>query len=187
MRKDQKVIVKRCACAINRWLGLTRPNARSCRKRNEIRQDERDRFDTFTQRARNVLALAQEEAQRLHHPYLGTELLLLGLVREGEGVVGTVLRSLEVERDQVRQAVEGRIGRGEQVVLGEMRLTPRAKRVLELAALDADYLHHDYLGTEHLLIGLLQEGEGIGAQVLKSFGLSVQQVRAKTMERLYEA
>lgn len=127
------MIVRRFICALVRWLGLTRPRAGSCRKRNEIRQDGRDRFDTFTQRARNVLARAQEEAQRCSHSYMGTEHLLLGLVREDEGMAGQVLKSLGIELDQVRQAVEARLGRGDQVVQGEIGLTPRAKRVLELA------------------------------------------------------
>ena len=181
------MIVRRFVCALNRWLGLTRPRTRSCGRRNGGRRDERDRFDTFTERARNVLTLAQEEAQRLSYPYMGTEHLLLGLVREGEGVAVQVLRSLGVELDQMRQAVEARIGRGNQVVLGEMGLTPRAKRVLELAVEEARSLDHHSIGTEHLLLGMLREGEGIGAGVLKDFDLSVQQVRAKTLERLHEA
>jgi ATP-dependent Clp protease ATP-binding subunit ClpC len=134
-----------------------------------------------------VLALAQEEAQRLQYPYMGTEHLLLGLVREGEGVAGHVLRSLGIDLDQVRHAVETRIGRSDEVVLGEMRLTPRAKRVLELAALEARRFQHDYLGTEHLLLGVLLEGEGIDAEVLTRFGLSVQHVREQTLEILHEA
>ena len=173
--------------AVSRWLRWTHPSAGGCGRRQDDHLKTRDRFAHWTSRARNVLALAQEEAQRLQHPFLGTEHLLLGLVREGEGVAGQVLRSLGVELDQVCQAVEARIGRGDQVVRGEMRLTPRAKRVLELAALEANYLHHDYLGTEHLLVGMLQEGEGISAEVLTRFGLSVKQVRAKTLERLHEA
>ena len=181
------MIVKRFACAINRWPGLTRPNARSCGKRNEGRRDERDRFDTFTQRARTVLALAQEEAQRLSHPSMGTEHLLLGLVREGEGVAVHVLKSLGVELEQVRQAVEARIGHGDHVVRGEIGLTPRAKRVLELAVEEARHLDHHYIGTEHLLLGMLREGEDFSARVLQSFGLSAQQVRAKTLELLHEA
>ncbi len=179
--------MRRVTCALTMWLGLTCPKAGSCRKRNEGRRDERDRFDKFTERARNVLARAQSEAQRLSHPYMGTEHLLLGLVREDEGVAGQVLRSLGIELDQVRQAVEARIGHGDQVVLGEIGLTPRAKRVLELAVLEARSLDHHYIGTEHLLLGILREGDGIGAEVLTRFGLSVQQVRAKTLERLREA
>jgi ATP-dependent Clp protease ATP-binding subunit ClpC len=181
------MIVKRFACALARWLGLTRPGALSCRKRDEKRYDGRDRFDKFTQRARNVLARARQEAQRLAHPYIGTEHLLLGLVREDEGMAGQVLKSLGVELDQVRQAVEARIGRGDRVVQGEIGLTPRAKRVVELAVEEARSLDHHYIGTEHLLLGMLREGDGVGAVVLTRFGLSLEQVRAKTLERLREA
>src|SRR6266705_2081307 len=126
---------------------------------------DRDRFDKFTERARKVLSLAQEEAQRFQHNYIGTEHLLLGLVRE---------------------AVEEIIGRGDRIVLGEIGLTPRAKKVIELALDEARRLNHDYIGTEHLLLGLLREGEGIGAGVLESFGLSLQEVRAKTIQVLNE-
>lgn len=181
------MIARRFICAITRWLDRTHSSTGACGGRYDGRPNERNRFDTFTQRARNVLALAQEEAQRLSYPYMGTEHLLLGLVREGEGVAVQVLRSLGVELDQVRQTVEARIGRGDQVVLGEMGLTPRAKRVLELAVEEARHLDHHYIGTEHLLLGMLREGESIGAGVLKDFDLSVQQVRTKTLEILHEA
>lgn len=181
------MIVKRFICALTRWLDRTHPSNGTCERRHDRRPNERDRFDKFTERARNVLALAQEEAQRLRYPYMGAEHLLLGLVREGEGVAGHVLRSLGVNLDQVRQAVEGRIGHGDHVVLGEIGLTRRAKRVLELAVEEARHLHHHYIGTEHLLLGMLQEGECIGAEVLTSFGLSVQHMREKTLERLHEA
>jgi len=158
---------------------------------NNERRNERDRFDKFTQRARNVLQFAQEEAQRFQHNYIGTEHLLLGLVREREGVAGKVLLSLGVDLDKVRKAVEDIIGRGDRivrdrVVLGEIGLTPRAKKVIELAIDEARRLDHPYVGTEHLLLGLLREGEGIGAGVLTSFGLSLQEVRAKTIEVLRE-
>src|SRR5207245_8630189 len=101
-----------------------------------------DRFDKFTKRARKVLALAQEEAQRFHHNYIGTEHLLLGLVSEGEGVAAQVLSNLGVELNQVREAVEHIIGRGERIVLGELCLTPRAKKVIELAVDEARRLNH---------------------------------------------
>jgi ribosomal protein L37AE/L43A len=143
-------------------------------------------FDKFTERARNVMRLAQEEAQRLHHNYIGTEHLLLGLLREGEGVAAHVLTRLGVDLEQTRQAVEGIIGRGEHLLSGEIGLTPRAKKVLELAVGEARHLHHHYIGTEHLLLGLLREGEGIGAEVLKSVGLSLQEVRANIIQVLKE-
>src|SRR5437588_4539766 len=145
-----------------------------------------DRFDRFTVRARKVLTLAQEEAQRLQHSYIGTEHLLLGLVREGEGLAAKVLTALDVDLDMARDRVEATIGRGKRVVPGEIGLTPRAKKVIELAVDEARRLNHDYIGTEHLLLGLIREGEGIGADVLESFGLSLQEVRAKTIQVLNE-
>ena len=129
---------------------------------------ERDRFDKFTERARRVLSFAQEEAQRFQHNYIGTEHLLLGLVREEEGVAARVLSNLGVELYKVREAVEFIIGRGDRIVLGEIGLTPRAKKVIELAVDEARRLNHHYIGTEHLLLGLVREGEGIAAGVLKS-------------------
>ena len=113
--------------------------------------NDRDRFDKFTERARKVLSLAQEEAQRFQHNYIGTEHLLLGLVREGEGVAAKVLSNLGVELNKVRSAVEFIIGRGDRIVLGEIGLTPRAKKVIELAVDEARRLNHHYIGTEHLL------------------------------------
>jgi excisionase family DNA binding protein len=143
-----------------------------------------DRFDRFTKRARRVLTLAQEEAQRFQHTYIGTEHLLLGLIREGEGVAGQVLSNLGVEVEQVRQAVEAIIGRGGRVVLGEVGLTPRAKKVIEMAVDEARRMQHRFVGTEHLLLGLLREGEGIAAGVLESLGLQLEQVRAETVRVL---
>ena len=129
-----------------------------------------DRFDKFTDRARKVLTLAQDEAQRFNHNYIGTEHLLLGLVREGEGVAARVLENMNVELAKVRTAVEFIIGRGDRPVVGEVGLTPRAKRVIELAIDEARRLGHNYIGTEHLLLGLVREGEGIAAGVLESPG-----------------
>ncbi len=126
-----------------------------------------DKFDKFTERARKVLSLAQEEAQRFNHNYIGTEHLLLGLVREGDGVAAKVLNNLGVELNKVRSAVEFIIGRGDRMVLGEIGLTPRAKKVIELAVDEARRLGHHYIGTEHLLLGLVREGEGIAAGVLE--------------------
>jgi len=114
-----------------------------------------DRFDKFTERARRVLTLAQEEALRFNHNYIGTEHLLLGLVREGEGVAAKVLANLGVELNKVRSAVEFIIGRGDRAVMGEIGLTPRAKKVIELAVDEARRLGHHYIGTEHLLLGLV--------------------------------
>src|ERR1700730_13881543 len=143
--------------------------------------NDRDRFDRFTERARKVLSLAQEEAQRFQHNYIGTEHLLLGLIREGEGVAARVLESLGAELNQVRSAVEFIIGRGDRIVLGEIGLTPRAKKVIELAVDEARRLNHHYIGTEHILLGLVREGEGIAAGVLASFGIHLEQVRKATL------
>ncbi len=139
-----------------------------------------DRFDKFSERARRVLTLAQEEAQRFNHNYIGTEHLLLGLVREGDGVAAKVLANLGVELNKVRSAVEFIIGRGDRAVLGEIGLTPRAKKVIELAVDEARRLNHGYIGTEHLLLGLVREGEGIAAGVLESLGVNLERVRAET-------
>jgi excisionase family DNA binding protein len=142
------------------------------------------RCDLFTDRVHHILTLAQEEAQRFQHNYIGTEHLLLGLVREGEGVAAQVLSNLGIEVDQVRHAVEAIIGRGGRIVLGEVALTPRAKKVIELAVDEARRLNHHYIGTEHLLLGLIREGEGIAAGVLENLGLQLEQVRTETMRVL---
>ena len=146
-----------------------------------------DRFDKFTERARRVLTLAQEEAQRFNHNYIGTEHLLLGLVREGDGVAAKVLANLGVELNKVRSAVEFIIGRGDRTVLGEIGLTPRAKKVIELAVDEARRLNHNYIGTEHLLLGLVREGEGIAAGVLESLGVNLERVRAETTRILCQS
>jgi ATP-dependent Clp protease ATP-binding subunit ClpC len=145
------------------------------------------RFEKFTERARKVLTLSQEEAQRFNHNYIGTEHILLGLVREGEGVAAKVLANLGVELDKVRSAVEYIIGRGDKTVSGEIGLTPRAKRVIELAVDEARRLNHNYIGTEHLLLGLLREGEGMAAGVLESLGISLDKVRAETVRLLNQS
>ncbi|MBK6560691.1 ATP-dependent Clp protease ATP-binding subunit [Candidatus Amarobacter glycogenicus] len=146
-----------------------------------------DRFDKFTERARRVLTLAQEEAHRFNHNYIGTEHILLGLVREGDGVAAKVLANLGVELNKVRSAVEFIIGRGDRTVLGEIGLTPRAKKVIELAVDEARRLTHSYIGTEHLLLGLVREGEGIAAGVLESLGVNLERVRAETTRILSQS
>ena len=138
------------------------------------------RFEKFSERARRVLSLAQEEAQRFNHNYIGTEHILLGLVRETEGVAARVLSGLGVELTKVRSAVEFIIGRGEKPTQGEIGLTPRAKKVVELAVDEARRMNHTYIGTEHLLIGLLREGEGVAAGVLESLGVTLDKVRTET-------
>lgn len=146
-----------------------------------------DRFDKFTERARRVLTLAQEEALRFNHNYIGTEHLLLGLVREGEGVAAKVLSNMGVELNKVRSAVEFIIGRGDRAVMGDIGLTPRAKKVIELAVDEARRLGHHYIGTEHLLLGLVREGEGIAAGVLESLGVSLDKVRAEVTRILSQS
>src|SRR5512141_1116944 len=146
-----------------------------------------DRFDKFTDRARKVLTLAQDEAQRFNHNYIGTEHLLLGLVREGEGVAARVLENMNVELAKVRTAVEFIIGRGDRPVVGEVGLTPRAKRVIELAIDEARRLGHNYIGTEHRLLGLVREGEGIAAGVLESLGVNLDKVRHEVIRVLSQS
>ncbi|MBA2277940.1 MAG: ATP-dependent Clp protease ATP-binding subunit [Chloroflexia bacterium] len=141
-----------------------------------------EKFDKFTDRARKVLTLAQEEAQRFSHNYIGTEHLLLGLVREGDGVAAKVLANMGVQLPKVRSAVEFIIGRGESMIMGEIGLTPRAKKVIELAVDEARRLNHHYIGTEHLLLGLVREGEGVAAGVLESLGVNLEKVRAQVMQ-----
>ena len=138
------------------------------------------RFEKFSERARRVLSLAQEEAQRFNHNYIGTEHVLLGLVRETDGIAAKVLANLGVELNKVRSAVEFIIGRGERSTPGEIGLTPRAKKVIELAVDEARRLNHHHIGTEHLLIGLMREGEGVAAGVLESLGVNLDKVRGET-------
>ncbi len=143
-----------------------------------------DRFDQFTQLARSALALAQEEAERFGHNYVGTEHLLLGLIREEQGIAAQVLNKLGIELSKVREAVEFIIGRGERVLGGQFGLTPRAKKVIQLAVDEAQRLNQTTVGTEHLLLGLVHEGEGIAAGVLKSLGANLERVRAQTIQTL---
>ncbi|HLW03860.1 MAG TPA: Clp protease N-terminal domain-containing protein [Ktedonobacterales bacterium] len=147
---------------------------------------ERSAFGRFTKRTQRALQFAQEEAQRLNHNYIGTEHLLLGLVREDEGLAARVLKSMGVQLEQVRSAVEFIIGHGDHVVMGEVPLTPRAKKVIQLAVDEARRLDHQFIGTEHLLLGLIREGEGVGAQVLEKLGVDLRAAREKTIELLDE-
>ena len=130
------------------------------------------------------MSLAQEEAQRFQHNYIGTEHLLLGLVREGEGVAAKVLSNLGVELNKVRSAVEFIIGRGDRIVLGEIGLTPRAKKVIELAKDEAKSMKHHFVGIEHLLLGLVLEGEGIAAGILGQMGATLERVHSETSKVL---
>jgi excisionase family DNA binding protein len=139
------------------------------------------RCDLFTDGARQVLTLAQEEAQQLQHPYIGTEHLLLGLLRHHEGVACQVLRHLGIDRDSVRSAVVAAVGHGERTVSGELGLTPRAKTVVELALEEARGFGDHVIAAEHLLLGLLREGDGIAVGVLEHCGLDLVQVRTETL------
>ena len=146
-----------------------------------------DRFDKFTERARRVLTLAQDEAQRFNHNYIGTEHLLLGLVRESDGVAARILANLSVELPKVRSSVEFIIGTGDRASSEDIGLTPRAKRVIELAVDEARRLNHSYIGTEHILLGLVREGEGIAAGVLESLGVNLARVRNEAQRVLAQS
>jgi len=143
-----------------------------------------DRFDKFSSQARHVLQLAQEETQRYNHNYIGTEHVLLGLIRVQEGAAVQVLAQLGVELNTVRQRVEFIIGRGDRTVAGNIGLTPRAKKVIELAVDSARRLNHHFVGPEHLLLGLVREGEGIAAGVLESLGISMERAWTTTLDVL---
>jgi ATP-dependent Clp protease ATP-binding subunit ClpC len=142
-------------------------------------------FERFTDRARRVVVLAQEEARMLEHDYIGTEHLLLGLIREGEGVAAKALRALEVDLDTLHREVEALVGRGQQPSPGHIPFTPRAKKALELALRESVQLGHDYIGTEHLLLGLIREGDGPAAQVLKQRGIELNTVRQEVIRLLH--
>src|SRR5437016_577156 len=143
-------------------------------------------FERFTERARRVIILAQEEAKRLNHSAVGTEHILLGIVREGEGVASKVLESLNISPERVRAEIESAIGRGERTPHEEVTFTPRAKKVLELALDEARRLGHNYIGTEHLLLGLIREGEGVAARVLEAMGADLERVRSQVVYLLGE-
>ena len=141
-------------------------------------------FERFTDRARRVVVLAQEEARMLNHNYIGTEHILLGLIHEGEGVAAKSLESLGVSLESVRSQVEEIIGQGQQAPSGHIPFTPRAKKVLELSLREALQLGHNYIGTEHILLGLIREGEGVAAQVLVKLGADLNRVRQQVIQLL---
>jgi len=141
-------------------------------------------FERFTERAREVIVLAQDEARLLKHDWIGTEHLLLGLVREEEGLAARVLASLDVTLDEARAQVSQIIGIGDRVSTGRMPFTPRAKKVLELALREALAPGHNYIGTEHILLGLAREGEGVANEVLLQFGLDSNTIRNAVLEKL---
>ena len=142
-------------------------------------------FERFTDRARRTVVLAQEEARLLQHNYIGTEHLLLGLIHEGEGVAAKALESLGIGLEAVRQQVEEIIGRGQYASSGHIPFTPRAKKVLELGLREAIQLGHNYIGTEHILLGLIREGDGVAAQVLVRLGADLNRTRQRVIEVLH--
>ncbi|MER2136210.1 MAG: ATP-dependent Clp protease ATP-binding subunit, partial [Arthrobacter sp.] len=141
-------------------------------------------FERFTDRARRVVVLAQEEARMLNHNYIGTEHILLGLIHEGEGVAAKALESLSISLGAVREQVQEIIGQGQQAPSGHIPFTPRAKKVLELSLREALQLGHNYIGTEHILLGLIREGEGVAAQVLVKLGADLNRVRQQVIQLL---
>ena len=141
-------------------------------------------FERFTDRARRVVVLAQEESRLLGHNFIGTEHILLGLIQEGDGVAAQVLEELKISLEAVRTRVEETVGRGDASPSGHVPFTPRAKKVLELSLREAMSLGHNYIGTEHILLGLIREGDGVAAQVLRNMGADLDRVRQKVIEVL---
>ena len=141
-------------------------------------------FERFTERARQVVVLAQEEARALKHNYIGTEHILLGLLREHEGLAASVLNGLDITVERVRGQVVRAVGSGEEVTAGQIPFTPRAKKVLELALREALSLGHNYIGTEHILLGLLRENEGVAARILLDFDADSEKIRNEVMRAL---
>ena len=145
----------------------------------------REMFERFTDRARRVVVLAQEEARMLNHNYVGTEHLLLGLIHEGQGVAAKALESLGIGLEAVRHQVEEIIGQGQQAPSGHIPFTPRAKKVMELSLREAQQLGHNCIGTEHILLGLIREGRGVAAQVLVKLGADLNRVRQQVIQLLH--
>src|SRR3954463_10230992 len=144
-------------------------------------------YERFTDRARKVMQLAAAEAQRFNHEYVGTEHILLGLIKEGSGVAANVLKNLDANLRKIRREVEKIVQTGpggDQILLGKLPQTPRAKKVIEYAIEEARRLNHNYVGTEHLLLGLLREHDGVAAQVLMNLGLKLEEVREEVLNLL---
>jgi ATP-dependent Clp protease ATP-binding subunit ClpC len=141
-------------------------------------------FERFADPGRRVVVLAQEEARMLNHVYIGTEHILLGLIHEGEGVAAKALESLGISLDAVRQQVEETIGKGKTAPSGQIPFTPRAKKVMELSLRESIQLGHNYIGTEHILLGLIREGQGVAAQVLQKLGADLNRVREQVLQLL---
>jgi ATP-dependent Clp protease ATP-binding subunit ClpC len=141
-------------------------------------------FERFTERARQVVVLAQDEARVLRHNYIGTEHLLLGLLREEEGIAARVLESLDITVEEVRAQVGRIVGQGDEVTTGQIPFTPRAKKVLELALREAQAMGHNYIGTEHVLLGLVRENSGVAARILLDFGADAEKIRSEIVHLL---
>src|SRR5216683_659695 len=142
-------------------------------------------YERFTDRARKVMQLANQEAQRFKHEYIGTEHILLGLAKEGAGVAANVLKNLDINLEKIRREVEKIVVFGpDEVTMGKLPQTPRAKKVIEYAIEEARNLNHNYVGTEHLLLGLLREHDGVAAQVLMNLGLKLEEVREEVLNLL---
>jgi len=141
-------------------------------------------FERFTERARQVVVLAQDEARALKHNYIGTEHILLGLLREEEGLAARALESLDITVEEVRAQVARIVGQGDEVTTGQIPFTPRAKKVLDLALREALSLGHDYIGTEHILLGLVRENEGVAARILLDLGADAEKVRDEIIRTL---
>ncbi|MHC4919449.1 MAG: Clp protease N-terminal domain-containing protein, partial [Planctomycetota bacterium] len=142
-------------------------------------------FDRFTDRAKKVMSFARQEAQKFNHEYIGTEHILLGLVQEGSGVAANVLKNMDIDLEKIRHEVEKIVKTGPSMVtMGQLPFTPRAKKVLELSMEEASALSHNYIGTEHLLLGLIKENEGIAAQVLMNLNVKLDEVREEVLEFL---
>jgi ATP-dependent Clp protease ATP-binding subunit ClpC len=141
-------------------------------------------FERFSERARQVVVLAQDEARLLKHNYIGTEHILLGLLREEEGLAARVLEGLDIELNEVRAQVARVVGQGDEATTGQIPFTPRAKKVLELSLREALSLNHNYIGTEHVLLGLVRENEGVAARILLNLGADSERVRNAVIESL---
>ena len=144
-------------------------------------------FERFTERARQIVVLAQDEARALKHNYIGAEHILLGLLREEEGLAARVLESLDITVEEVRAQVARIVGQGDEVTTGQIPFTPRAKKVLELALREALSLGHNYIGTEHILLGLVRENEGVAARILLDFDADAEKIRNETLALLARA
>src|SRR5439155_10046636 len=164
--------------------GAASLRARSSRRSHECTARRPDVFERFTERARQVVVLAQDEARSLNHNYIGTEHLLLGLLREDEGVGASVLESLGVTLEEVRAQVARIVGQGDDVMSGQIPFTPRAKKVLELSLKEAVRLGHNHIGTEHLLLGLARENQGVASRILLDFDVDAERVRDEVLRFL---